>query len=367
MSSASDVLFAFLRSGLWEQGVRIGEFGPVDWGAVYRLADEQAVVGLVAAGLEHVEDVKVGKLDALPFFQEVVSLEGRNGAMNAFVAQTVEQMRAAGIRPLLVKGQGIAQCYERPLWRVSGDVDFLLDGADYERAKALLAPLASSVDVEGAETLHFGMELDGWKVELHGTMHCGLSSSVNATLDALQAACFSRGAVRRWQDGGTEILLPGADCDVLFVFTHFLKHFYKGGVCLRQVCDWARLLWTCRAELDAGLLPRRLRKMRLLSEWRAFGAFAVGHLGLPADALPLYDPAGKWARKAERIRAFVLSCGSERDFSYYDKYPFLVRKAISLRMRLGDLCRHARLFPLDSLRFLPYVLFSGLRSAVRGE
>ena len=356
-----------LRSGLWEQGVRLSAYEPIDYAALFRLAQEQSVVGLVAAGLEHVEDVKVGKLDALPFFQEVVSLEARNGAMDAFVEELTGKLHAAGIRPLLVKGQGIAQCYERPMWRTSGDVDLLLDAGDYGRAKGLLAAMASSVDVEGAATLHFGMELNGWTVELHGTMRGGLSPRINRVMDQVQGTVCSGACVRSWQNGGTEVLLPGPDADVVYVFVHFLNHFYKGGVCLRQVCDWARLLWTCRAEVDAGLLERRLRKIHLLSEWRAFGAFAVGHLGLPADALPLYDPAGKWARKAERIRAFVLEYGSERDTGYYGKYPYLVRKAISLRLRLGDLCRHARLFPLDSLRFLPYVLFTGLRSAVRGE
>ena len=356
-----------LRAGLWEQGVRLAAYEPIDYAALYRLAEEQAVVGLIAAGLEHVEDIRVKKLDALPFFMEVVALEGRNQAMNAFIGETVEKMRAAGIRALLVKGQGVAQCYERPQWRTSGDVDFLLDGEEYEQAKALLVPMASSVHTEGTASRHLGMDLDGWAVELHGTMHCNLSSGINKTMDLIQSDTFARGLFRRWQDSGTEVLLPGFDSDLLFVFTHFLKHFYKGGICLRQVCDWSRLLWTCRTELDADLLSRRLRKMRLLSEWKAFAALAVTWLGMPPEALPLYDPAVRWTRKAEHICSFVLKYGRERDTSYYGKYPFLIRKSISLGYRLGDLCCHARLFPLDSLRFLPTIVFSGLRSAARGE
>lgn len=30
-------------------------------------------------------------------------------------------------------------------------------------------------------------------------------------------------------DGKTQVFLPGADEDVVYVFTHFLGHFYKGG------------------------------------------------------------------------------------------------------------------------------------------
>ena len=34
--------------------------------------------------------------------------------------------------------------------------------------------------------------------------------------------------------------------------------------------------------------------------------------------------------------------------------------------RCGDLFRHALIFPGESLRFLPYMLFNGVRGAVRG-
>lgn len=42
-------------------------YGDIDYAEVMRLAQEQAVVGLVAAGLEHVTDVKVPQVWALQF------------------------------------------------------------------------------------------------------------------------------------------------------------------------------------------------------------------------------------------------------------------------------------------------------------
>ena len=122
----SEVLFALLRSGLWEQRVRLLPYGKIDFWVIYQLADEQSVVGLLAAGLEYVEDMKVLKADALPFLKKVFSLEQRNHAMNMFIGSIVKKMANAGIFATLVKGQGVAQCYERPLWRSSGDIDFFM-------------------------------------------------------------------------------------------------------------------------------------------------------------------------------------------------------------------------------------------------
>ncbi len=46
---------------------------------------------------------------------------------------------------------------------------------------------------------------------------------------------------------------------------------------------------------------------------------------------------------------------------------YVVRKAFSMFRRIGDLINHARIFPLDSLRFFPSMLVNGVRSEVRGE
>ncbi len=57
---------------------------------------------------------------------EVQMTEQGNIAMNKFIEKLVGKMQEKGIYTLLVKGQGIVQCYERPLWRQSGDVGLML-------------------------------------------------------------------------------------------------------------------------------------------------------------------------------------------------------------------------------------------------
>lgn len=362
--------FALLQAGLWEKEVRLQPFGEIDFSLILELAEEQSVVGLVAAGIEHVVDGRPAKKDVLPFIGRTVQLEQRNQAMNYFIGVLVEKMREAGITVLLVKGQGGAQCYERPLWRSCGDVDFLLDEKNFDKALKYLTPLAQHVDREESYSRHIGMTIDPWIVELHGSLRCGLSPKMDKVIDELQAESCGNGNVRIWKDGETDVLLPGVNNDILFIFTHFLKHFYKGGIGLRQICDWCRLLWTYRSEVDAALLEQRLRKMGLMSEWKVFGVFAVEYLGMPLEAMPLLNENDNLRKKAARICSFVMEVGNfghNRDTSYYSKYPFLVRKAISMGWRIGDLFRHARIFPLDSIRFFPKLMFDGVRSAVKGE
>ena len=370
VNNNQQAFFELLRAGLWEKAARLFPFDGVDYVRVNRLAQEQSVVGLVAAGLEHVQDVKVPRDVALSFAGATLQFEHRNQAMNEFVAGLIERLKAAGVEALLVKGQGIAQCYERPSWRSAGDVDLLLDDAGYEKAKKLLLPLATRVESEFTFMKHVGMTLDGWVVELHGTLHSRLSRRIDNEIDKVQESAGSNCEFRVWYNGDTEVYLPAPDADVFFVFTHFLHHFFLEGLGLRQICDWCRLLWTFVGEIDVRLLERRLFDARLMSEWRAFAALAVDWLWMPAEAMPLYCGDIRWSRKGDRILADVLRKGNfgrnERGSSDLQR-AYLVRKFVSAWRHLGELLRHFFIFPCDSVRFFGRVLCTGVDAAWRGE
>ena len=372
--------FELLRTGLWGNGnpdIRID--GATDWQEVYQLAQEQSVQGLVLQGIEwfKVQGSKfnIPQVLLLQWIGEVQVIEQRNKEMNVFIADLIEKLGKNDIYALLVKGQGIAQCYEKPLWRCSGDVDLLLSYDNYQKAKTLLTPLASEVESEYEGISHLGMTIDGWVVELHGSLRVGLPQRINRVLDEMQADTFYGGNVRSWLNGQTQIFMLGKENDIFYVFVHFFNHFYKEGVGLRQICDWCRLLYTYRDSLNYELLESRIKRAGLMSEWKAFGALAIEYLGFPKDSMPLLDVRSKkedvkWRKKADRIMEFILKSGNmghNRDMSHFSKYPYLIRKCVSMGRRIGDLINHARIFPLDSLRFFPRIMFNGLRSAMRGE
>lgn len=379
LQKETEAFFSLLRAGLWTDiesaDMRNQGFAEsVDWEGVYQLAEEQSVIGVLLAGIERLKSANVhlrfNQELLLQWIGEVQMLEQQNQAMNKFIAYLIEKLRKEDIYALLIKGQGIAQCYEKPQWRCSGDVDLFLSDNNYNRAKELLVPIASDVEKEYVREKHLGMTIDDFVVELHGTLRSGLSSRVEKGLDEIKRAVFYEVKVRSWMNGSTHVFLPNADEDVVYVFTHMLQHYFKEGLGLRQVCDWCRLLWTYRSELDLLLLESRIKRMGLMTEWKVFCAFAVEYLGMPREAMPMFSADIKWKKKADMICAFILEVGNmghNRDMSYFEKYPYLIRKVCSMGRRCYDLIRHARIFPLDSLRFFPRIMFNGLRSAVRGE
>lgn len=343
---------SLVQAGLWGQtGANLDLNKKIDWEKVYQLAAEQSVLGLVLAGLEQSNDKPSQEL-LLQWIGEVQMLEQQNKAMGQFIAVLIEKMRKADIYTLLVKGQGVAQCYDRPLWRSCGDVDFLLSDSNYGKAREFLLPMSSDKKPDEYYTKHLGMFIGQWYVEIHGTLRTGLSGRIDKVVDEVQRSVFYGGEVRSWMNGKTTVFLPSPDNDVFFVFTHFIKHFYKEGMNLRQICDWCRLLWTFRDSLNYGLLKSRIRKAGLMAEWKAFAALAVDYLGMPEEAMPLYD--SRFKVKGERVLKHILK-----------GEPY---------SKIRDTCAIAKIFQCHTLKFSPAIFFNvnGLKIKerlfeVRGE
>ena len=96
MLNKDNIQCAFIelvKAGLWGVEARLIPYGEVDYTELMRLAEEQSVVGLVTAGLEHVVDVKGPQEILLQFIGQTLQLEQRNLAMNRFIAKLIQNLQ----------------------------------------------------------------------------------------------------------------------------------------------------------------------------------------------------------------------------------------------------------------------------------
>lgn len=363
ISKNQETLLALVRAGLWEKDVQLLSSEEIDYETVYNLSEEQSVVGLVAAGIDVFKAQNPNfifpQVWALQFVGSSLQLEQQNLAMNDFIVKLMKKLENEIVHALLVKGQGVAQCYARPLWRESGDIDLLLDADNYERAKDVLLPIADNDEGEEKVAKHQALNIRGFEVELHGRMPFYLSQRVDEVIDGVLAASLKKDGIRIWRLGETDVYLPKPDNDVIIVFTHFLLHFFVEGVGLRQICDWCRLLWTFRDSLNHELLESRIRKAGLMTEWKAFASLAVNTLGMPEEAMPFYSRG--YEKRAGRILRHILKSGNmghNNDLSYRAKYGSMASGIITFYRRVCDFVRFTFIFPVDAPRFFVTYVFS---------
>lgn len=375
-----NAFFYLLRAGLWSgsNNKSLSSYDKsllsesVDYKEIYRIAREQTVLGVVADGISRTVGIAKGisEDEMGQVMGEIIYLEMLNSEMNSFIRDLITKMNAAGIYTLIVKGQGIAQCYDKPQWRAVGDVDLFLDAENYEKDKIFIEPIAKPCEDEDKRRMHACYTMGDKTVELHGTLYSGLSKRIDNVIEEVQRDTFENKKVRIWKNGDVEVPLPAIDNDLIFIFSHIIQHFYKEGVGLRQLCDWCRFLFTYKGQFDLHLLENRLKEMKVMTEWKVFGVIAVERLGLPEDAFPFYEVSSRYRRKAEKVLKVILEVGNfghNRDKSYFKKHSYLVRKAISLWKNGGYIVHNIGIFPANSLKYLPRFLFGGFRATAKGK
>ena len=371
---------ALTVAGLWGK-VPCGKDVPwseVDWETVLGIAQEQKLAGLVASAFDGCEGGGLGyelqdvldRQQSKAFAKKVYSIEQFNLKMNRFIGDVVRKLESEGLHPVLLKGQGMAQTYRNSLRRNCGDVDLLLPGDEYEAAKEIVVPKASKVWDEIIKERHIALFVSGFLLELHGSLQVFISRRQDAMLEGMMERMFSDGDFRVWDNDGTAVNLPSANVDAVYVFCHILQHLFGEGVGLRQVCDLCRLLYFYRDEIDRDLLISRIRGMGFETEWKAFAALMADWLGMPVECIPMYDAGGKYSRKARRILSYILSTGNmgkNRDVSYKKKYPYLIKKLISMRLIFGRAVRLGRIFPMSVFKVSVKGLTAGVGDLTEGR
>ncbi|MBR5700542.1 MAG: nucleotidyltransferase family protein [Bacteroidales bacterium] len=361
MKRTDQQFFSLLRAGLWGTPPDAALFdGPVDWEAIYETANRQTLLGFVGDGIAlQVAHSGIPEADKAPvdirkkFLVQVVKAERRNEKLNQFIVRFNRIFSEAGIVPVIVKGQGVALAYRQPMHRQSGDIDYLLTPEDYTKAKEILTPLASEVEAEGTDRLHFNCTVEGITVELHGTEdRIHHTRGPERKFDDFTTRHYAA-PMRYWDLDGEKIPLMDHHFSVIYILEHFHHHMMTSGVGLRQICDWIMYISEYRDALDEAALEADLKDLSLLRPWKVYAALAVSCLGMPAERMPLYDPS--FARYNSRVWRIIAKTGN---FGKYERkrppmsVPRLLRKIKSFAYILKQTARLLPIFPSESLRTL---------------
>lgn len=361
--------FALLRSGLWNEVPDTGFFaGDVDWDSLYTLSYEQAVVPIVTDGINRLPVSCLPKeperLD--PFLGDMMGTSRRNAQLDAFIPKLFRALD--GIPAVLVKGQALAQDYLDPSRRQPGDIDLLVPSGSYEAAKSVLLPKATKVAEEIPGILHQGMHFRSVEVEIHGSISTLMSRKLDRQLAGFLAQQFDGRPLPAVSIGGADIPVPEANFNAVYVFVHFLQHYWSGGVGLRQPLDWMTFVSVHKRDIHPVLLERQLEELGLLHLWKVFTGFAQEYFGCPAEKLPL--SAVPDSGKNRRIWRFIEAQGNfgKKKDRRRGKESYWIRKIHSFwRLTVADRLRHFRTFPRESIRFFFGAFGYGIQRLMNGE
>ena len=366
-SRAKNLFFALLRRALWGGEVCL-DYDAVsreDLLAVVGMSKSQTVKGLISCEL--LEDEELSALFSEKDREVLTNWVMVNWLTSQKISQTLakvaKELHGHRIRPVLLKGAGVAHYYLRPELRQCGDIDIYVAPESFLKACEVLDAMA---DVEGdknditALKKHYRAHIEKTHVELHRFTDIYFPKSLDKVYQKISDEGTSEGLVPMGFYG-VEVMTPSTDFNVFFVFNHFWHHFILEGVGLRQICDWCILLHANRDKIDREHLGDMLDRMGLMKEWKVFGNIAVDALGLPKDEMPFYEP--RYQRQAEKVLNIILSEGNfgvENFRRYRRPKAYYAGKLYSFRKRIQRSLRVFGIFPVQVVRQLACVAVGGV-------
>lgn len=347
MNQHEEVFLSVLHSALWGHPVQVPD-GFNDWGAVMKLANMQAVNGLVWDVMVTNQKIKASIPEqALAAMRDIPknNLSMHTKLNNALIL-VVTTLREHGIEPVLLKGQGLAKYYPVPELRQCGDIDLYVGLDNYEKAYDVLKPIVSDIDEkdriwEGDK--HFHANIGSVLIEIHRFAYVLKDETLNRVYQSY-AENGLESNLASMDFGGISVNTPANDFNVYYVFKHLWHHCVSSGVGLRQLCDLAVFLSI--HDVDRDYLGRILTEMKDMKPWKTFGCVLVDYLGLPEHRFPFYDSRRR--HKGELLLKLILSDGNfghYRDYNREKRYGYFKEKVISLNLILSHQFEFFRIFP----------------------
>ncbi len=359
MERHEEIFFSLLRNAMWGTPAEV----PHDfkgWGQVFSLAKGQSVLGQVG-------NVMISDSSLAYRFSEKATEKIRSFIMaNMYtyerqcrtLGKSVEALKSAGVRPVLLKGLGLAAYYPSPNLRQCGDIDLYVGRDDYRKSYSTLLPLASKIDdVRKLDIgIHFDANVDGTEIEVHRYTE----TYPTRRLDSIYRKASDKGTTENLvplKVAGYEVDTPSDAFNVFYIFSHMFRHFLFEGVGFRQICDLTMLLHARGGLLDREELRGMIESMDMMKPWQAFGCLCVDVLGLPEDEYPFYDP--KYADMTGKIVRRILdegNFGKKRDVFTKKGEDYIINKARSFFARIGRTFELFAIFPEHAFRQIWHTL-----------
>ena len=259
----------------------------MDWPAVFALAGQQKLLPIV---FESVRKTPAAAENAALFAavkQQVIAQVLHQTMRASEFAGLYQRLRAAGLHPVVVKGQLCSRLYPLKDHRISADDDLLIPDGEFMACHEQLLANGLTTDTP-ADELPTADEVSYTKSDspLYIELHRHLFDSAEDAHDELNHFFTDINPVEM---DGFLAMLPHEH--LLYLLLHAYKHFVRSGIGLRQFCDiglWARAY---HAEIDWQRLHEQCESVHAATFAAAAFRIARDDLGIEFDLPALWGDA----------------------------------------------------------------------------
>ena len=257
----------------------------VDWPAVFALAGQQKLLPIVFEAARKTPAAAENAALFAAVKQQVIAQVLHQTVRSAEFSDLYHKLRAAGLHPIVVKGQLCSRLYPLKDHRISADDDLYIPDAEFMACHEQLLVNGLTTDTPAdelptADEVSYTQEGSPLYIELH--RH--LFDSAKDAHDELNHFFADLNPVEI--DG---LLAMPPHEHLLYLLLHAYKHFVRSGIGARQFCDiglWARAY---HGEIDWQRLHEQCESVHAATFAAAAFHIAGDYLGIEFDLPAPWD------------------------------------------------------------------------------
>ncbi len=285
------VLLDILANNLFNAGREI-DLNEDNLNAVWREAYVQAVTLMVF----HNSKEEIIKSDAFAYIKAKLS---QNLAENAKIdfehVRICNIMKNAGIPCTILKGFASALYYPDPLMRSMGDVDFLVDTDDFEKAAEALKS-NGYLPTEKGNDVHDIFLGKACRCEMHFQPSGIPEGKVGVKVRKHLSELLKNSETAKTELG--DITVPSTYHHGLIILLHMCHHLTGDGLGLRHLCDWAVFTASMSEDAFLEMFEKTLKDIGLWEFAKSVTFICHKYLG---------SPQTEWARETdEKLADYIL-------------------------------------------------------------
>ncbi len=348
----TEVFFFLLRSGLWEENnldLTTLPLSEEEWAEIYKISVNQTVECIVFDGIQKLSaENQPPKALLLSWAVRVEKHGQRNELMNDTIIQLHSVFKQNGIEPILLKGQGIAKCYDNPLRRVCGDIDlFFDDKITYEKAFKTIKD--KEIEISSMAGFSAEYKLNGFDVEHHQNLFDIHNPFVHRVLRRIRE--HENTNYTTLNINNQTVKLPSVIETIIQANSHILKHLLSFGIGIRQLCDSARLYYYYHKDLKNNSLDVTYKKLGIKKWVDLLHVLLVKYIGLKESYLPYSIGQGK---EADWMMEDILVAGNFgfHNEKFQDKESLLDGIRVNKKARIwNNFIKYVKVTPSEAIWF----------------
>ena len=307
-----------------------------EWQEMLAIAKSQAVVGITFDTLKKLN--QYGQKPPIPLLYEWIGLSEQikfqNILINKRCVEITNILSESGFETCILKGQGNAMMYPKPLTRQPGDIDIWIN-ADRDR---IISFVKRKYPHEKVTALHIDYPIfNDVSIELHFIPTCSITirhqKALSQYLKEQRKIQFNNTISLSGID--SKITIPTNEFNVVYQLQHMQRHFFKGGIGLKQLIDFYYLLLfinSCKQSFNTDKVKKTISEQGLKR-------FASGIMWVLKDFLKISDDLLFMEPDYRRGRIIIDEMLKTGSFGQYDhrRYKKYIRYSATLSMIIRNI------------------------------